>query len=1000
MPIDLNQKIQEFGDNADRVDQWVNDPVGYTDKNGNPVDSIPKLIGDLNVGAQATAVFQARDEVEADKEAVILAKVAAETAADSAFTNADVYADTAAGIAATFDGDQFLVVVGDEIVRYENDSGVAVPIPGARYPASSVVNDLRFIEATIGQTAASITEQANLSSATIVFANELERDGRIKTVRADCNVTGTLAVRIFERSGDVFTQVGSDTIVNLTAGGIRTVALADPIEIEAGQYIGFYASANGVITFLASAPTPTIYYSGTGNVTSFTDTGPTATQSVQVGFDVDYFGLSASDLVDLDDRVETVEAVAATITQRVGLQITPVTGSGFSDQWAVFADPVANDGMVESIRLFSLGNRPLFVGIWERNGITLTRVLKVVIEVRAGDGTYPLNIPIKKGQYLGVHHGRPGTSISNLAFLNVTSTMSTAIFSSGNGSGDVSTFNAVNASYNLAIQASFDVQVLDETEALNMQNSDRITVFADSYTQSDYTLPSKAWISLVSQVTGQLWENHGSSGQTMSSRISNSGTSPYGNIPPFAVPNSYLMSYIGENDDNIQTLPVFRTNMERFCQLARGVGAKPLLVQQHTDTFSGAAQALVKELVDKYDGAYGSVRANAYVNQFGANATGLWNGNHPGTRSAYLLSDQIERIVNSLPRARQSMKLFRKRSTVSVSTVADLKFVTRDQRLKLFNEILIGQSGLKEINFGKYDEINTISFATDSEIRTSEYQTLIGGGTVSIDDYALIEMLLPSQGILRGWLNIGVSGVTAYFYDRQADAWAQITGDGNGLYPITRTVLNRGLYDNGVLPILLFKSGGAWTIPEPKLTWAGDEKPWPATPRTTLERAKGSELLTQTLIGTSGELADWTTTGTVTVEGSPVQPPRGSTSYVTVSDANTIAQSVAIASNVDQDREVEIMVRARRYPTRFVSSTDTFPDDSEIKLDSYDERDLVLTLTIGGVETLLNVRCGLWWKDCLVRTVIGAGQTSFTMKIAAESGAEIQVAAASVKNLY
>ena len=29
MPIDLNQKIQEFGDNADRVDLWVNDPVGY-----------------------------------------------------------------------------------------------------------------------------------------------------------------------------------------------------------------------------------------------------------------------------------------------------------------------------------------------------------------------------------------------------------------------------------------------------------------------------------------------------------------------------------------------------------------------------------------------------------------------------------------------------------------------------------------------------------------------------------------------------------------------------------------------------------------------------------------------------------------------------------------------------------------------------------------------------------------------------------------------------------
>ena len=48
MPIDLNQKIQEFGDNADRVDQWVNDPEKYVDKNGQDVKSIPKLIEELN----------------------------------------------------------------------------------------------------------------------------------------------------------------------------------------------------------------------------------------------------------------------------------------------------------------------------------------------------------------------------------------------------------------------------------------------------------------------------------------------------------------------------------------------------------------------------------------------------------------------------------------------------------------------------------------------------------------------------------------------------------------------------------------------------------------------------------------------------------------------------------------------------------------------------------------------------------------------------------------
>lgn len=146
MPIDLNQKIQEFGDNADRVDQWVNDPEKYVDKNGQDVKSIPKLIDELNVSVQATVAGQARDEAEdardlaqsfaADGEVSVAlaeaAKVESQSARDAAFVNADVYPDTATGLAATVIGDQFQVVAGDLIIRYLHEAGpVATEV--ARY---------------------------------------------------------------------------------------------------------------------------------------------------------------------------------------------------------------------------------------------------------------------------------------------------------------------------------------------------------------------------------------------------------------------------------------------------------------------------------------------------------------------------------------------------------------------------------------------------------------------------------------------------------------------------------------------------------------------------------------------------------------------------------------------------------------------------------------------------------------------------------------------------
>jgi hypothetical protein len=80
----------------------------------------------------------AQTAAETAQTAAETAQTAAETARDSAFTNADVYADEPTGRAAVSDGDQFIVIVSDEAIRYERvDAATSNEV--ARFPSSSYV---------------------------------------------------------------------------------------------------------------------------------------------------------------------------------------------------------------------------------------------------------------------------------------------------------------------------------------------------------------------------------------------------------------------------------------------------------------------------------------------------------------------------------------------------------------------------------------------------------------------------------------------------------------------------------------------------------------------------------------------------------------------------------------------------------------------------------------------------------------------------------------------
>ena len=82
----------------------------------------------------------AQDYAEAAETNAEAAQISAETARDAAFVNANVYADTATGLAATSIGDQFQVVINNELIRYRHDSGpIATELVRFNIPPTDII---------------------------------------------------------------------------------------------------------------------------------------------------------------------------------------------------------------------------------------------------------------------------------------------------------------------------------------------------------------------------------------------------------------------------------------------------------------------------------------------------------------------------------------------------------------------------------------------------------------------------------------------------------------------------------------------------------------------------------------------------------------------------------------------------------------------------------------------------------------------------------------------
>ena len=124
------QELEDAAADVKTIEDVVNGAVDINGT-GEVVSRLGRVIRTL---AKVDDTFNEQDIAVA-----LAAQNAAEAARDAAFANADVYADIATGRAAVADGEQFMVVSGDTIIRYRRDSSTA-QTEMASYPLADRVN--------------------------------------------------------------------------------------------------------------------------------------------------------------------------------------------------------------------------------------------------------------------------------------------------------------------------------------------------------------------------------------------------------------------------------------------------------------------------------------------------------------------------------------------------------------------------------------------------------------------------------------------------------------------------------------------------------------------------------------------------------------------------------------------------------------------------------------------------------------------------------------------
>ena len=310
-----------------------------------------------------------------------------------------------------------------------------------------------------------------------------------------------------------------------------------------------------------------------------------------------------------------------------------------------------------------------------------------------------------------------------------------------------------------AMSAQVDAKMaeLGSVESITVANSSKIGAFSNSFLNG-YTMKTKHPLNVLGMWSDYIYYNYGRSGDDLLELLGRiDGDEVWlGDVNPSEYGLTYGLIAMQDNDGALMAAAKdsYYENGKKLALAIKSLGAIPILGTEHDwNSYYYAFNRLAQDM--------GVMMMNwgKLASKFPA-YTPFWHSGHPATRTHWMWAYGMKQFLDTLPRPRKAIKIFRLRPDVTYTQVNELVHNTNIERSKLFSELLVGSSVLSDATEKYFDRLQS---ATSHITQKDEYQVLHAkSGALMMGDTMLVEIITPfdSNGLEYLNINFEATGVT------------------------------------------------------------------------------------------------------------------------------------------------------------------------------------------------------------------------------------------------